>query len=64
MLYACTNMEREQLGALQALEQEIGKTLIALTPIDSGPAEVAEPELDKIKALEERLGVLLVAVEG
>ena len=64
MLYACTDMENEQLGALQALEQEIGKTLIALTPIESDPAAVADPELDKIKALEERLGVVLVAVEG
>lgn len=64
MLYACTTIDRDRLSQVQALEQELGTPLLALTPIDADPAPVEGQALAKIRELEEELGVVLVAVDG
>ncbi|MCG8356184.1 MAG: hypothetical protein MI920_11470 [Kiloniellales bacterium] len=64
MLYACTTIGQDQLSAVQALEKEIGKPLLALSPIEADPAPVGEQDLAKIRALEDKLGMVLVAVDN
>ncbi len=64
MLYACTTIGQDELSEVQTLEREIGKPLLALSRIQSPPAEVGDGDLEKIRDLEQRLGLVLVAVEG
>ena len=44
------------------LEKELGTPLLAFSCRDLQPADLSEEQLDKIKALETRLGMSLVAV--
>lgn len=64
MLYACTTIDQDRLTQVQALERELGTTLLALTPIKADPAPLPAQDLGKIRALEDELGVVLVAVNA
>jgi hypothetical protein len=62
MLCSLSKAESIDLSAIQGLEKDLGKTLLAFTCHDIKPAEIKDEELSKINALEKKLGVVLVAV--
>lgn len=62
MLYPLALLEAEKLNAIQDLEKSIGGPIVALAEIDAQSAELPQDKLQKLKALEEELGVVLVAV--
>ena len=62
MLYPLASLEAEKLNAIQDLEKSIGGPIVALAEIDAQSAELPQDKLQKLKALEEELGVVLVAV--
>jgi hypothetical protein len=60
-----TKLGSEDLKAINALEKELGTPLIAFScRADLKPADVTNDQLGKIKALEGKLGLSLVAVRG
>lgn len=63
MLYSYATMDSDKLGAIRALEKDIGTPILAMQALDVPPAKVDRKALERIKALEEELGIVLVAVE-
>jgi hypothetical protein len=59
-----TQMTPESHEKIKALEKDLGKTLLAFKCHDLKPSELSESELQKIKDVETRLGLSLVAVDG
>ena len=60
-----TKLGSKDLEAISALEKELGTPLIAFScRSDLEPADVTGDQLAKIKALEGKLGLSLVAVKG
>ena len=59
-----TKLAPEDLQAITALEKELATPLLAFSCHDLKPAEVKAEQLTKIQALENRLGISLVAVKG
>jgi len=59
-MYYPADLDDAKLKALQALELELGKTVVAVESRGE-PASMTPAELDKLKQAEERLGVVLVA---
>jgi hypothetical protein len=60
-----TKLGSEDLMAISALENELGTPLLAFScRADLKPADVTGDQLAKIKALEGKLGLSLVAVRG
>jgi hypothetical protein len=59
-----TKLGEQDLGEIEALERELGMTILAFSchPVD--PAEADEGQLDRIREVEGRLGVSLVAVKA
>jgi len=57
-----TKIKPETLHAIQSLEKELGKTLLAFSCHDLKPAELKHEELARIKEMENKLGLSLVAV--
>ncbi len=51
------------MESIQALEKELGKMLLSFTCHSIEPAEIKDEELSKISELENKLGVVLVAVK-
>ncbi|HOD35470.1 MAG TPA: hypothetical protein PLR20_07665 [Syntrophales bacterium] len=64
MLCSYSNLNAGNLEEIKALEKEIGATLLSFTCRDISPTKIDETTLGKIKKLESRLGVALVAVKG
>ena len=62
MLYSYAHLTADQLNAIQSLEKDVGQPLIAMSGQDVDAAKVDQSNLDRIKALEEELGIVLVAV--
>lgn len=60
--YYPAHLTREQLESLLTLERELGKTVVALQP-DSQVSRLDETELDRVKRMEDALGVVLVAYD-
>jgi hypothetical protein len=58
--YHHAKLETDALNALQDLEQELGKTLVAFTK-DDKPASLSEEQVARIQSLEECLGATVVA---
>ncbi len=56
-------LDEEALKAIQNLESETGKTLLAFTCHDLKPAMLDEGQLSKIQKLESDLNMSLVAVD-
>jgi hypothetical protein len=52
----------EDLKNIQELEKDLNKTLLSFSCHDLKVADLTEDQLAKIKSLEEKLGVSLVAV--
>ena len=55
-------IDRDGLAEIQALEKELGNTLIAFSTPPQ-PANLSDEKLSKIKELEKKLCVRLVAYE-
>lgn len=63
MLCSYSKTESIDLEAIQGLEKNLGKTLLAFSCQDIKPAEIKDEELARINELEKKLGVVLVAVQ-
>ena len=63
MVYTIATINEDHLNDIAELEKEIGTPLIAMAPVGVAPAKLDREKLDRIQALEEKLGVVLVAVE-
>jgi len=61
MFCNASKLDDRKLGAIKALEQELGKTLVAYSCSNSEPSDLSDAELMKIKTLEEKLAVTVVA---
>ncbi len=59
-----TKLGDQEMGEITKLEKEVGHPLLAYRCFTSEPAQLTPEQLDKIKGLESKLGVSLVAVEG
>ncbi|MFY2825492.1 hypothetical protein [Ruegeria sp. MALMAid1280] len=62
MLYPLATLEADKLNAVQALEQEIGRPVVALAAVEADTANLPKDDLKKLQALEDELDVVLVAV--
>lgn len=62
MLYPIATLETDTLSAIQDLEQELGSPVVALAEVDVTSAELGAEKLKKLRALEDELGLVLVAV--
>ncbi len=62
MICAYVSMEEKKLNALQNLEKEIGQTLLAFNCHEMQPAQLTEEQIERIKAMEKELGVVIVAL--
>ena len=56
------SLDASGVEALQALEQELGKLVVALEP-ESAVAALDEIEVRKLQEAERRLGVVMVAYD-
>jgi hypothetical protein len=57
-----TKLGEKDLKSIQALEKELGKTLLAFSCHPVNPAEISKEQLATIQKVENQLGVSLVAV--
>ena len=64
MLCTLANLDEANIGALSSLEGATGKTVLAFSCQDFGPAAPSADELAQLQKLEAKLGVSLVAVEA
>jgi len=62
MNYQPAKLDDSKVNEIQALESELGKTIVAVEPHPQ-PAAMSPQQLDKLKQVEENLGVVLVAFE-
>ena len=62
MLYAISNLDTEHLQKVQNVEKATGLKLLALNALDVTPAKIQDDALDDIQALENEIGLTLVAV--
>jgi hypothetical protein len=63
MLCSFSTLDNANLEAIQALEKELGNTLLSFSCHDIEPAVIGDEALSKISELEKKLGVVLVAVQ-
>lgn len=64
MLCTLAKLDEAKLGAVNALESQTGKTVLAFSCQDFRPAVLSADELDQLQDLEARLGMSLVAVQA
>lgn len=62
MLSSLSKLTPEQLEEIRSLEQKLGKTLLSFSTYDVVSDDLSESDLATLKALEEKLGTMLVAV--
>jgi len=62
MLVNVSPLDPDGVAELQALERETGRTLLAFSALPVVSDELGDDELARIRELEQRLGVMLVAV--
>ncbi|MGM0454077.1 MAG: hypothetical protein ACQERN_13020 [Thermodesulfobacteriota bacterium] len=63
MLCSLSTLSETDLKAINDLENSLQKPLLAFSCHNVDPAMVSGEELEKIQALEQKLGMSLVAVE-
>lgn len=61
MIYSLSTLDEQKLKAIQALEQKLGKPLLAFNSYPCDAAELPSNDLSQIQQLEKDLGVVLVA---
>jgi hypothetical protein len=64
MMCSLSRLEPKELDTIQSLEQEVGRPLLAFSCHDIKAAELRDEQLAKIRDLEAKLGIYLVAIEG
>jgi hypothetical protein len=64
MLCSLSNLDQEKIAAIQNLEKETGKTLLAFSCKDFKPSMLTSDQLAKIQKLEKDLSLSLVAVDA
>ena len=64
MLCSLSSLDEKDLGRIKSLEDELGSPLLAFSCHKARPAELDGHRLAKLQALEQDLGVALVAVEA
>ena len=57
-----TRLSESELGEITSLEKDLGTPVLAFACHALDPAELSPETIERIKALESRLGVALVAV--
>jgi len=62
MLVNVSPLDESGVAEVRALERETGRTLLAFSTLPVVSDELGEEDLGKIRTLEQRLGVMLVAV--
>ncbi len=63
MLCSLSNLDQEKIAAIQNLEKETGKTVLAFSCKDIKPSMLTAEQLSKIQKLEKDLSLSLVAVD-
>lgn len=63
MLCSFSTLDNANLEAIQALEKDLGQTLLSFSCHDIAPAVIDDEALAKISELEKKLGIVLVAVK-
>jgi len=63
MLYAISDLDTDHLQKVQNVEKATGLRLLALNALDVVPAKIQDDVLDDIQALENELGLTVVAVK-
>ena len=63
MLYAISDLDTDHLQKVQNVEKATGVRLLALNALDVAPAKIQDDVLEDIQALENELGLTLVAVK-
>ncbi|MFP4479952.1 MAG: hypothetical protein ACLFOA_03695 [Desulfohalobiaceae bacterium] len=56
-------MSEQDLSAIQSLEQELGRPVLALSCQQTPPAQLTAEQVLKLQEMENRLGMTLLAVE-
>jgi len=64
MMCSLASLEPKNLKAIQSLEKELGRPLLAFSCHDVRAAELKADQLARIRNLEAQLGVYLVAIQG
>jgi hypothetical protein len=64
MLCSLSSLETEKIDAIQNLEKELGKTVLAFSCHDIKPAQLSAADLEKIQDLEKKLSLSIVAVDA
>ncbi len=59
-----TKVNEDMIAAISTLEKDLGKTLLAFQCHDLKPSELSDAELQRIKEVETKLGISLVAVDA
>jgi hypothetical protein len=63
MLCTLAHLEKDKLADVQSLEKTLGKTLIAFSCKDVDIVPLKDDEITRIKEVEKKLNVSLVAVK-
>ena len=63
MLYAISDLDTDHLQKVQNVEKATGVRLLALNALDVAPAKIQDGLWEDIQALENELGLTLVAVK-
>lgn len=64
MLCNVTRLDDAKVQQIKAVEQKVGKTLLAYSCYNVSPADLSKDELAQISEAEQNLGVVLVAVKS
>lgn len=57
-------LDKSEKEAVESLEKELGKTILAFRcNINAKPADLTEEELNRIREVEDKLNLSLVAIE-
>lgn len=59
-----TKVNEETIATINTLEKDLGKTLLAFQCHNLKPSELSQAELQRIKEIETKLGISLVAVDA
>jgi hypothetical protein len=62
MLCSVAKLGDDKVNEIQALEKQIGKTLVAFSCHDVKPTALTDDQLAKVQDLEKKMGLVLVAV--
>jgi hypothetical protein len=64
MLCSLSDLKDQDLTEIRSMESDLGVTLLAFSCHETSPAALDGDKLGKVQALEQKLGLALVAVEA